>query len=69
MFGIVVVVVKKRKQRNGKRARRPSFLIVAANGVPMFNPAFVSDEVRKYPDKPITLTVQQIGRASCRERV
>ena len=38
---------------------RRNDIIVAANGVPLFNPVTVSDEVRKNPDKPIVLTVQR----------
>jgi len=34
-------------------------IIVAVNGIPLFNPVTVSDEVRKNPDKPIVLTVQR----------
>ena len=34
-------------------------VILAANGIPLFNPATVSDEVRKKPDQAIALTVQR----------
>ena len=34
-------------------------VIVAVNGIPLYNPATVSDEVRKNPAQPLTLTVQR----------
>ena len=51
-----------RVEANGPAALaglRANDIVVAANGIPLFNPATVSDEVRKNPDKPIVLTVER----------
>jgi regulator of sigma E protease len=38
---------------------KPNDIVVAANGIQLFNPAIVTDELRKNPDRPITLTIQR----------
>jgi regulator of sigma E protease len=38
---------------------KPNDIVVAANGIPLFNPAIVTDELRKNPDKPIALTIRR----------
>jgi len=51
-----------RVENNGPAALaglKPNDIVVAANGVRLFNPATVSDEVRKNPDKPILLTIER----------
>lgn len=38
---------------------KPNDVIIAANGVKLFSPAMVADEVRKNPNQPITLTIER----------
>ena len=43
----------------GLAGLKPNDIIVSANGVPLFNPVTVSDEVRKNPEKPVVLVVER----------
>jgi regulator of sigma E protease len=47
---------------------RANDVIVAANGVRLYNPATVSDEVRKNTNQPVTLTVQR-GKETLEARI